>query len=670
MLGKQNTPIDTHSEWFNHTCVNTIGHNMLEEIEYILHGGKLTSSVKARIINKAQELTDKAKWPDCPLFCARAIQIMKSLAFIPEAEELCEKIFPILFDTWKYGLGGEEVLAQKNPNYNRILNPQKVLEGWISDLQYVNEKILPSYLRLLRLEGLYNETEHFGRAVTGYVSRIGTLLSPDNTETVNKSASVFLSEILESILSVKKELVPRYILETIKLIDIAVRRNPEIALQQETYDVRRVLSKLPNLIQRTGIDRLSCNRPSLISSYFEDAYKILNALHRDMIDTRRLLQSPLSELIPCLCGRDPRPLRRNGNGWNAIINCVYEENTVDLYGTVVDFAIQGNGVHIKWDDYIEDCTGFKNELVTIKLRNQEHKRVINFVNLTLVDSKDGCRFCCRAQALRGWRYEEKRDKHSKDAGIVFQIVNMHDDLMERIKQLPERSGLEPLISSHLYEVTNTTQTVIITQQSIDAPFEKGNKGLLEGIHDFLKTLVKDIRLGGFWNALWYEKNIPVKEKNIDALMRLQLDHYVRKRGAILTPKGDSGLGQCDYLIERQPNKLWIELKKDSGNWKQGIDKELVQHMLKDKIEGRPTVGLYLIFDFNNTFKENSSNLYDLLSMRNNTCQNYKCHIDIAIIKCDKPLSASVGNADTIEESETGLQYYNYTLSEEIVEKSV
>ncbi|MFC1763616.1 hypothetical protein ACFL6U_16250 [Planctomycetota bacterium] len=649
---------DTHCEWFDHTCGNTEAYSLLADIQEILDTNEITQHTMDSIQLKAQELTNEAIWPECPLFCARTIQTMKSLAFIPGAEILCDNVFRVLMDTWRTGLIGEETLEKRFPGYQRVLRPQRVLENWLCDLDHVTEKALPSYLRLLRFKDIPTEAAHLERAITGFVSRIEAL-TDENTEIAAKVASVFVTEILDSLVYNAPDLAVWHVFEATRLIAVAIRLDPKKVLQKDTGDVRRALSKLPVLLQRAGLARFTKERSYEVSARLGEAYKVLNILHREIGDARDYLQSPFSELIPWLCGRESRPARRNGDGWRVMVYSVQEGGkNLELHGSVVDLTV-GGGIHVRWDDRIENCNGLTGKSITVTFRDENVRHEISQVNIKLADNKNNPIWEGNAQALRGGMYEEGLNKPSAQAGSVFKIEDVPDGFSEIVEGLPQRSGLEMLEGCHDNEMQQTENSDLPIITASVTPFESGLEGLFKGFQEFLCGMADEIRLNGYWQALWFDKEHPVKERSIGALLRRPLQEYVHKRNAVLTEQAQSGLGPCDFLIEQAPNKLWIELKPSYGNWRQGMKKELLQYMQNDAAAKRPSAGLFLIFAFNSEFERDSHEVNDLLSIRDRSCQTYQCRIDVAIINCDKPTSASVG--ETLEKPGDGLQYYEYSV---------
>ncbi|MFC1763620.1 hypothetical protein ACFL6U_16270 [Planctomycetota bacterium] len=657
MPEERNRPVDTHFEWFERTCGNTEAHSLLKAIQEILDTNELTQDAMDNIQLKAQQLTQEAVWPDCPLFCARTIQTMKSLAFIPGAEYLCDSIFHVLIHSWQAGLNGEEALVKRYTRYQPVLKPQRVLEGWLNDLEHVTDEALPSYLRLLRFKDIHTEHAHLKRAITGFVTRIEAL-TETHMEIAGKAATVFVAEILDPLVHQTPDLAVWHVYEATRIIAAAVKLDAKNALQKDTGDVRRAFAKLPAMLQRGGLPKLTKDRSPEVAERLGEAYKVLNVLHREIDHARDYLQSPLSELIPWLCGREPRPVRRNGDGLKIKINSMHYGGVNQvLYGRVIDLSVEG-GIHIKFDDrieYIETCT---DKPFLVKLHDDNGRYEIDEVNITLTNNKDEPICEGKAQALRGWMYEDGYKKLSQQAGAVFKIENVPDDFLQVIKGLPQRSGLEILAGSHINETQQAGNSGLPIITASGAPFESGLEGLLKGVKEFLYSMADEIRLKGYWQALWFKKDTPVKERAIGALLKRPLEEYVREHGAVVTEQAQSGLGPCDFLVERPPDRLWIELKPSYGNWRQGMKKELPQYMQHDASAKRSSAGLFLIFAFDGKFKEDSPEVNELLSMRNLSCQTHKCRIDVAIINCDKPISASVG--ETLEKPGDGLQYYEYS----------
>jgi hypothetical protein len=651
-------------DWFEDACTNTEAHGILAEIDAILKAGDISASA-GDIIKKAQEFANLARWPICPSFCALLIHVMKPLARRPDADKLCDCIFGILADAWSAGLRAEDqrdLLLQHQGQhiYKRILNPQRLLEGWAADLSDVAQPCLPSYLRLLHFERLHTRNQQLDTALAAFVKRINDLsavkpVAPQDVNVAAKATAVFESEILESL---PKDQAISHVAKATQLIAIAVQADASV-LKSDTGHVRRAMNALPGLILRANVSRRAAGRDGPTQEHLHKAYLVLNELHRRNRGARRDLRGPLAELIPCLEGYEPRPLRKNGMGWKASIEYTYNGQPHHLDGDVVDFCARHKGVHVKLGSDVKDCSSFPGKPISLKFHSREETHFVDRAKIILTHPAGDRRWECEAKAIRGWIYEEDFSKPSQDAGAAFSIADMGHDLGVCLDQLEDRSGLEPLAGYPSGGSDSAVAESLIPGSTI--PFEDGPEGILKGLGEFLEGMANEIHLGRGWEAFWYKKGKPLKERTIDAQIRPRLETYVRMRGAALVPQAQSGFGPCDYRVEWKLDRVWIELKPSEGAWRQGMKKELAQHLQYDLATKRRCAGLFVVLAFDGRFHTNSKELTELLTIRDSVCGENGCRTDVAIIDCDMPLSASKG--DVVEKPGSGLQYYPLNLED-------
>ncbi|MCX5643111.1 MAG: hypothetical protein NTZ17_00250 [Phycisphaerae bacterium] len=472
-------------DWFEHTCTNTEAHGLLSKIETILNGGIVDPRIARTIQKRAQELTEQAKWPDCPSFCARTIQVMKRLAFLPDAVQLCDSVFRIIMDAWHAGLQGEDKLKsqsgkQGQGTYNPLLNPQRLLEGWTMDLSLVAKPCLPSYLRLLRFERLHTQNQQLDTALAAFVERIKQLatvkpIAPQDVDIAAKATAVFESEILESLLLVAKEQAISHVAKATQLIATAVQADISV-LEKDTGPVRRAMDALPSLICRASVSPTAAERESTIQKHLHEAYLVLNQLHRHKKEARPYLRDPLAQLMPWLGGWEQRPLRKNGKGWKASIQYTYNQQIHEVDGDVVDFCAKHKGVHIKLGSSVKKCSCLPGKPISLEFYSSGETHFVDEAKIILTHPAVDKRWECKARAIRGWMYEEEFDKPSKDAGAAFSIADMRDDLRTYLNQLENRSGLEPLAGHPSGDSDSAVPKPLAPGSRV--PFKNGPEGIL------------------------------------------------------------------------------------------------------------------------------------------------------------------------------------------------
>jgi hypothetical protein len=407
---------------------------MLGEIEEFLDSGTIDEEGCQNILGKVSRL-DALGTCVCPDLCARGIQVMKRLAFLPQAEGLCDSIFGILERAWKRGLKLEE-RPSRGPDEERLFAPQKFLDGWTADLANVLPGALPAYLRLLRFEGIHQASAHVDTALEKFVERAANL-SDKQADIVGDSLSALVSDVLMSLPDEAKCVAVSHVLEAAKLIDIAVRMDAKLCLADELSPVRRAVIQLPILLQTLYVAPKADDREDSIHESLNEAYIVLNKLHRQRPTDRVLLKGPLSVLMPWLGGWPRRLERKNGKGWRVIAR---EGRVGKVGGAVVDFCPQYGGVHIQLDNSVEWHHKISDG-VALKVVGEEGDRIVRDVNLAFQTPK-GKQIVCRGRALRGWMYEEDYEVSSSSAGIVFRLLDAPADLCREIDQLTVRSGLE------------------------------------------------------------------------------------------------------------------------------------------------------------------------------------------------------------------------------------
>jgi hypothetical protein len=194
------------------------------------------------------------------------------------------------------------------------------------------------------------------------------------------------------------------------------------------------------------------------------------------------------------------------------------------------------------------------------------------------------------------------------------------------------------------EVRGAGKTVLHNPQKPPAPadsarsFKPGPDGVLEGLREWARGLAKRVGTEGDSRA-YRPGGRPTDEGAIAAMIRDPLRQYAEARGASLAPGQQTGRGPTDFLIHRGNDRVYIELKRSCGDWKQGITAELPTYMAASS-EDHAVGGLFLVFAFEGAFKADGPDTRELLALRDTECGRTRRPIHVGIIDCGKPKSAS------------------------------
>jgi hypothetical protein len=235
----------------------------------------------------------------------------------------------------------------------------------------------------------------------------------------------------------------------------------------------------------------------------------------------------------------------------------------------------------------------------------------------------------RVRPIRGWRYQYA---NKGKIGIVFwlenpptldagqlQIVRSEDGEAERSAIPEEVHPVEP-----------------------KGALRKGGHQLLQDIsqwlEEFAASMERNRRYRGLWTGSGKRGLRPVDELAIDAQIREQLKEFVESHDGSLSCQEDTGWGPCDYIVRHRKDKVVIELKPSYGEWKKGISNQLPDYMEQAKTKH----GLFLVFAFAASFQKDSKELEELCALSERVSKSRGMCIDIVVINCDRPKSATQG----------------------------
>jgi len=619
------------ANWFSKTCGNTEAHALLHEVQEILDRGVITSSEASIILARTLPgLRASLESVTCPLLSASAIQTLKRLAFVRGADKLEWPAFSVVSDIWRSG----------SP-HTAFFDSAKFLEGWKDDIPYVQLPALPWYTKLLGCEGL-PASPHFNGAVSGLVEYVEKL-GPQSARIADDVAHAFVNDVLTPLCDKQWEILVGQIPFAARLVCKAAG---DIAVEKSLEEVKGIW-RFDDLMRNV--------RACPETRKFWSAHEPFNLLYRRSEHKKReWLEPALSVLIPKILAYSPRKRRRLATHCRATVIAQPGGGAPKEFpGEVFDLCEEGHGCHIKFDDCVSFCdygpqgrrgipkTQTEGSDIVIRTKNGEEFSFCEaLVRLHIPSSPTNEPVEFRAFALRGFVYEQPNSKMSDRAGAVFWIPEEPTRVTEYRQTLHFSLGGQPaLVQASLGRQPQAALPARPRVPSEGAPFGTGVDGILKDIKEWLQDISDEIHLRGQWQVLW-NRGEPVEEKVIDAYLRPLLTRYAESRGGQVAPQADTGVGKCDYLICHHADRVFVELKPSYGRTKQGIAAELPSHVETIR-RTNARAGLFLVLAFKGKFKPGSPELQELLQKCESVCRDLNLRIDIAVVDCDKPVSASI-----------------------------
>jgi len=586
----------------------------LLEIAEILDTRALRLEDQAQIRRKLEPALHAAL---CPRFSALAIQVLKRIAFIPGSKR-ANWLFTVINDLWHDGRRQQAVWEKDRPSLPLILDPERLLAGWKEDLPGVVAERLASYARVLSCEGLH-EAAAFPEAVGDLEDRIKAEAHRDPSLAA-EVAEAFISDVLSSLLDADRAKLMEHLPLAAELAAKAAMGGGGVgAVKQLDILMQRIALPLKN-----GDGSLPPEREK--GGAYRQVYDHLNYMYREASrDVLQQLVHTLSRLMAAAGGWPERPPRRLAHDCGATIEAAANGSVHEWTGQVVDLCDKGHGYHIRFDT-IKHCWHTSPEPIQgapgiqgVQLHvNDPSANDLKFrqarVCLHLpASSYGGANGTSETEAfpVRGWDYAEPK-KVGATSGAAFWIREEPEHVRQYRESLP-----------------------VFTGTLVPLPFESGPEAILDGIRSFLAEQADVIRFQSGWQALWSGRK-PASERAVDGYMRHLLREYVEARGGHLSPQEHTGTGRCDYVVSRESDIVAIELKHSAGRWRQGVTAQLATYMADEKTSH----GLLVVFAFKAKFRPRSGQLHELLRRRDEVCKKRGVRIDVAVLDCDKPPSAS------------------------------
>ena len=638
--------------WFRATCTNTQTHVKIHKIERILAESPISPEASTKLLDEVLDFKGPVPPAYCPLLCARLITVVKRLAFVEAPEDLYGKLFGAVLETWENGLRCDRIYQEQyGEKYAPVFDSSRFLQHWSEDLVHVRRAALSPYAGFLRFRDVHVASAQFDTALEGFVKHVQSALTAEDWALAGKVALNFVYEVLGPLLKPSLAKALKHTKAAASLISKAALLNPGQTLGDDTKPVLAAMTGLEWHIRESGVPRLREERTDpKKGSELKATYEVLNVLHRKLpLEYRPLIEHKYSTLIPWAGGWDWRRPRLAGSGWRANVSYTVAGQERRIPGRVIDFCPKGRGCQIKFDSPVEDCLplldaqGGEIPGCTIKFKGQGGGSHVSLTEVTIAfERSDGSAFECAARALRGWRYERAYKEPTEDGGAAFEIDNSEDVqvLRARIVGLLQKRGMEPLapvLPGPSEAIVSFPETARLTKPTL----KSGPAGILETLREFCHDLQKRIRVDRLYGALW-DNDRPFPERAIHANLWNWLHPYFEERGGLTVDEATTGAGRCDFLILRGDDRVAVELKPSYGDWRQGMKRQLQAHTESLKLD-HAAAGLFLVFAFQGTFKAGSQELQQLHRLRDDVCADRNVRIDIAVINCDPPESASKGH---------------------------
>jgi len=418
--------------WFRETCGNTLTHTIIAEIEALLAQGTVSPEQSKSLLDEVIDYKGAVTRARCPLLCALFITVVKKLAFIAAPEDLYGKLFGTAVEAWKTGLDFDRASPQV---HGPVFNIQTFLHGWSEDLKRVRKEAFSAYAGFLRFHDVHSDGVQFDQAVGAFVQRVQGVLTTADVALAGRIALNFGQDILAPLLDHNRAMALKHTKAAAALIDAAVCLDPVAALGNESKPALMALRWLEDHIRQSGIPPLVKDRtsPETGAGLRDGAYKILNELWRKLEPQYRShMEQPYSTLLPMLGGWERRASRLAAPpDWWVWISFSHAGKPREVGGAVIDLCPSGRGFHVSLPGQVEHCEDRKNGGVDLTFKGGAAVPVEN-VN-AVFRFPDGSSLECRAQALRGWRYEVTKEVYKDFCGAVFVIDRPEDAAVLKIR---------------------------------------------------------------------------------------------------------------------------------------------------------------------------------------------------------------------------------------------
>jgi len=656
------------ANWCTDLCrggnAHTILSLLLSHFQKHLDGSEIELMVAEKLEQEFKPLGRYLEETTCPKLYAYAIQTLRRSAFInvPRTSNLVWSCHHLIVELWDKGYNWEK---SRRRSANRIFRVDDFLETWIRELPYARQLCLPHYIGLLKCEG-FDKSPRLKTAIESLVGHIVEKVIPTDAVVGDRCGIALVQDVFDPMLAKKNRK------KLIEYLPLASRAAGECALCGHFESIKR----LQELLEKPGRPR-----------YKEDGsvpqrYQHLAAAYHEVCsmlsETRRTARGGKPAFVEFCQHVDP--IIRKVAPWSrgcrlkAPADChiklkVLSDKIYEWQGTIKDLTPDGHCYHVCFDDLV-DCFGIHRTTRKISGQPRPNLRSIRLY----VANKQGQTWQVkeamaeiflpqktsgqspvvkqsRVLPIRGWRY--KYENQGKTGAVIWlENPPAIQDFPEMAEMLPHEGESEQEDVKSLSDVEGSDTKLSLKDEIVPrAPFPHGAEQLLEEIVEWFRNLSDRVLEDRRWEGFWSRGGEPIPEKAISAQIRQALKEYVESREGHLSSEEETGLGPCDYLVLHETDKVVVEFKSSDGEWKQGIDAELATYMSRAKTG----YGLFVVFAFNKKFRPDSDEIKDLLRRRDGVCKKENIHIDIVVISCDKPVSAS--RRKKPPSSGEGFQYY-------------
>lgn len=616
------------TNWTNGNCRGIQAHEIL---------GGLSRQFKAILLCEYNPSDEDLKKMDNSLaeldlhvrnaFCHKlniyAVEVLRNSVFCKISENFIRRCLGMLHGIWNFGL--QQAKNNKDKSSIELYSADDFLNSWKEDLFHVPLPYLPSYIEILRCEGL-SDHRRFHEVLDRLEDYISDICENGNTEALNGVVVSLINNMMEPLISIN--------------IDVVLGRLPSITRMSCKGGILGCQSPLTNLYclfqhlgqikyKKDGTPRKNhiykeCNYKevaNILSEYFKKAQQTASG------DTCRNIE----QIFPLLGLWERSRRMKIISDYPVSMKSTDGIEHYTAEGLVQGVDEQNKNCHISFSD-IEKAAIIETSKVP---RNKKNRQPIVYIK-----SKNGNSYKSQRMLLTIYKLAPDVPNISTEAvpvrawtdnnegHIVFRLDNNEQICkMKSQRLLPTES------------ISSSTDYVKINDEipSTRSVFPEDTDLMMDLFvnwlrHFYTSELMSTKRLRGFWNGAK-----PANELAINAQLRGAFDRFARQHGGQLSSEEEAGSGKCDFCLNYLQNSVAIELKPSySSDLVNSISSQLPIYM-----DGKNTKsGLLLVPSFENTLLPDSVNLKNILAARDQVCKEKQARIDLVIMNFDIPPAPS------------------------------
>jgi len=401
---------------------------------------------------------------NCHRLDALAIDILKRAAFIEGSDKkrFVWNCYTLMFRIWNDRHRNEvsrvrsyDTCRRDNPDapcaseksVNPVLDEEKLLEAWTSDLPWVRPKSLSAYVHVLGCEGL-SDNPRFDDAVSELKKHVLERVLPQYPVEAAKVGAAFARGILGPLLEVDASAVVRCLPEAAEILaNTAFSEKNKKDGFRKLEALSELASQLRSLLKARGVP-VEQGEDNEATDAFSTSYRLLSEACSGLPESlRRKIGGLLEALMPTLGLWEHRPARRKAPaGAELHLELPANGETCSLSGEVVDFCKIRDAVHVRFAD-MKKCAVVLNSgqsipdedmhSVLLRVEHRKHgsllfRDVAGHLSLPVKGHKGkNMSVPCKAWPVRGWLHEPK----TLGCGAIFLLQGVGEQLKPKVESM-------------------------------------------------------------------------------------------------------------------------------------------------------------------------------------------------------------------------------------------